>query len=45
MSLQMFTMGRMPGFAKEVRGTIALLMFSGVVMVPRPLLHHVSPDE
>jgi hypothetical protein len=31
MSLQRFIMGRMPGLAKVVRGTIAMLRFSGVV--------------
>jgi hypothetical protein len=31
MSLQRFTMGRMSGVAKVVRGTIAMLRFSGVV--------------
>jgi hypothetical protein len=31
MSLQRFTMSRMPGLAKVVRSTIALLRFSGVV--------------
>jgi hypothetical protein len=31
MSLQRFTMGRMPSFAKVVRSTIALLRFPGVV--------------
>jgi hypothetical protein len=31
MSLQRFTMDRMPGLAKVVRGTIAMLRFSGVV--------------
>jgi hypothetical protein len=35
----------MPGFAKVVCGTIALLRFFGVVVVPRPLLHHVSLSE
>jgi hypothetical protein len=42
MPLQKFTMGRMPGLAKVVRGTIAMLRFPGLVMVPRPLLHCVS---
>jgi hypothetical protein len=42
MSLQRFTMGRMPDLAKVVRSTIVMLRFSGVVTVPRPLLHHVS---
>jgi hypothetical protein len=45
MSLQRFTMGRMPGLAKVVRSTIALLRFPRVVMVPQPLLHHVSLGE
>jgi hypothetical protein len=31
MYLQMFTMGRTPGLAKVVRGTIAMLRFPGVV--------------
>jgi hypothetical protein len=31
MSLQWFIMGRMPGLAKVVRGTIAMLRFPGVV--------------
>jgi hypothetical protein len=31
MSLQRFTMGRMPSFAKVVHSTIAMLRFSGVV--------------
>jgi hypothetical protein len=31
MSLQMFTIGRMSGLAKVVRGTIAMLWFSEVV--------------
>jgi hypothetical protein len=31
MSLQRFTMGRMPGLAKVVHGTIAMLMFPRVV--------------
>jgi hypothetical protein len=38
-------MGRMPGFVKVVRGTIALLWFLEVVAVPRPLLHCVGPGE
>jgi hypothetical protein len=45
MPLQRFTMCRMPGLAKVVRSTIALLRFSGVVVVPRPLLHRVSLGE
>jgi hypothetical protein len=45
MSLQRFTMGRMPSFAKVVCDTIALLRFSGVVTVPQPLLHRVSLGE
>jgi hypothetical protein len=45
MSLQRFTMGRMPSFAKVVYSIIALLTFPGVVMVPRPLLHRVSLGE
>jgi hypothetical protein len=31
MPLQRFTMGRMPGIAKVVRATIAMLRFPGVV--------------
>jgi hypothetical protein len=31
MSLQRFNMGRMPSFAKVVRGSITMLRFSGVV--------------
>jgi hypothetical protein len=45
MSLQRFTMGRMPSLAKIVHSTIALLMFPGVVAVPWPLLHRVSLGE
>jgi hypothetical protein len=45
MPLQMFTMGRMPGLAKVVRGTIAMLRFLGVVTVLRPLLHCVRLGE
>jgi hypothetical protein len=45
MSLQRFTMRRMPGLAKVVRSTIALLRFPGVVVVPQPLLHRVSLGE
>jgi hypothetical protein len=45
MPLQRFTMGHMPGFAKVVCNTIALLRFLEVVMVPRPLLHRVSLGE
>jgi hypothetical protein len=45
MSLQMFTMGRMPGLAKVVRSTIALLRFLGVVTIPQPLLHRVRVGE
>jgi hypothetical protein len=45
MPLQEVTMGHMPSFAKVVRSTIALLRFPEVVMVPRPLLHHVSLGE
>jgi hypothetical protein len=41
-SLQRFTMGRMPSLGKVVPGTIALLRFPEVVTVPWPLLHHVS---
>jgi hypothetical protein len=45
MLLQRFTMGHMPGIAKVVHSTIALLRFFGVVTVPRPLLHRVSLGE
>jgi hypothetical protein len=45
MSLQRFTMGRMAGLAKVVRGTIAMLRFPRVVMVPQPLLHRVILGE
>jgi hypothetical protein len=45
MSLQRFTMGRMPRFTKVVRSTIALLRFPRVVVVPHPLLHRVSQGE
>jgi hypothetical protein len=31
MPLQRFTMDRMPGLAKVVHGTIAMLKFSGIV--------------
>jgi hypothetical protein len=34
MSLQMFTIGHMPGIAKVLRGTIAMLRFPRVVAVP-----------
>jgi hypothetical protein len=42
MSLQRFTISRMPSFAKVVCSTVALLRFPGVDVVPRPLLHRVS---
>jgi hypothetical protein len=45
MSVERFTMGHMPSFAKVVRGTIAMLRFPGVVVVPWPLLHHVGLTE
>jgi hypothetical protein len=45
MLLQMFTIGRMLGFAKVVHGTIALLRFPRVVVVPRPILYHVGLGE
>jgi hypothetical protein len=45
MSLQRFTMGRMPSFAKVVCSTIALRWFLEVVAVPWPLLHRVSLGE
>jgi hypothetical protein len=38
-------MGCIPTLAKVVRSTIALLRFSGVVVVPQPLLHRVSLGE
>jgi hypothetical protein len=45
MSLEWFTMGRMSGLVKVVLSTIALLRFPRVVVVPQPLLHHVSLGE
>jgi hypothetical protein len=45
MSVQRFTMGHMPSFAKVVRGTIVMLKFPGVAVVPWPLLHHVGLTE
>jgi hypothetical protein len=45
MSLQKFTIGQIPGLAKVVHSTIALLRFLGVVVVPLPLLHCVSLGE
>jgi hypothetical protein len=45
MPFQRFTMGHMPGLAKVVCSTIALLKFPEVVTVPWPLLHHVSLGE
>jgi hypothetical protein len=42
MLLRRFTMGRMPGLAKVVCSTIALLRFLEVVAVPRPHLYRVS---
>jgi hypothetical protein len=45
MPLQRFNMGRMLGFAKVVRGTIALLRFPEVVTVLRPLLHRMGSGE
>jgi hypothetical protein len=38
-------MGCIPGFAKVVRGTIALLRFPEVVAVRRPLSQCVGPGE
>jgi hypothetical protein len=38
-------MSHMPGFAKVVCGTVALLRFLGVGVVPRPLMHYVGPRE
>jgi hypothetical protein len=38
-------MSGMLSFAKVVHNTIALLRFPGVVVVPQPLLHHVSLGE
>jgi hypothetical protein len=38
-------MGCMPGLAKVVHSTIVMLRFPGVLMVPWPLLHHVSLGE
>jgi hypothetical protein len=45
MTLQRFTMGRMPDLAKVVHSTIAMLRFPEVVAVPWPLLHRVSLGE
>jgi hypothetical protein len=45
MPLHKFTIGRMPGLAKVVRSTTAMLRLPVVVMVPRPLLHCVSLGE
>jgi hypothetical protein len=45
MPLQRFTMSHMPGLAKVVYGTIAMLRFLRVVAVSRPLLHHVGLSE
>jgi hypothetical protein len=45
MPLQRFTMGHMPGFAKVVRGIIALLRFPGVVHGTMALLHRVGLSE
>jgi hypothetical protein len=39
MSLQRFTMGRMPGLDNVVRGAIVMLRFPGVVCGTTPLLH------
>jgi hypothetical protein len=39
MSLQRFTMDHMPGFAKVVRGTLAMIRFFGVVRGTTALLH------
>jgi hypothetical protein len=45
MLLQRFTIGRMPGLAEVVCGTIAMLRFPWVVAVPWHLLHHVGLNE
>jgi hypothetical protein len=45
MPLQRFIMSCMPGLAKVVRSTIAMLRFPGVVMAPQLLLHRVSLGE
>jgi hypothetical protein len=45
MSLQRFTMSRMPGLAKVVRGTIAMLRILGVVHGTTALLHRMSLGE
>jgi hypothetical protein len=42
MLLQRFNMGRMPGLAKVVRGTIGMLRFPRVVRSSTALLHRVS---
>jgi hypothetical protein len=43
MPLQRFTMGRMSGLAKVVRGTIAILRFLGVVHGTTPPLVLCEP--
>jgi hypothetical protein len=45
MLLQRFIIGHMPSFAKVVCSTVALVRFPKVVVIPRPLLHHVSLGE
>jgi hypothetical protein len=45
MLLQRFIMGHMPGLAKVVHSTIALLRFPKVDVVSQPLLHRVSLGE
>jgi hypothetical protein len=45
MPLQRFTTSHMPSFVKVVCGTIALLRFPGVVVVPRLFLHYVGLGE
>jgi hypothetical protein len=45
MLLQRFTMGRMPGLAKVVRGTIAMLRFLGVVCSIMAPLAPCGPEQ
>jgi hypothetical protein len=45
MPLQRFTMGPMPGLAKVVRGTIAMLRFPGVVRGTTAPLAKCGPER